>query len=72
MHDISEQALNIFFQFPVINVTQLSTHLKKSYNTANTIIQRFIETGILTINKSQQRNKLYRFDQYLNLLEKEY
>lgn len=72
IHDVSVQALNILFQFPVINATQLSMHIKKSYNTANTIIQRFMQAGILVINKSQQRNKLYRFDHYLKLLEKEY
>lgn len=72
IYDISLQALNLLFQFPVINAMQLSKHINKSYNTANTIIQRFMQAGILVINKSQQRNKLYRFDRYLNLLEKEY
>src|SRR4030095_3138451 len=69
----AEQALPILFEFPLINATQLSVHLNKSYNTANNLIKQFISGGILVSVESQQkRNKLYQFKQYLNLLEKEY
>jgi len=69
----AEQALSILFEFPLINATQLSVHLNKSYNTANNLIKQFISGGILVSVESQQkRNKLYQFKQYLNLLEKEY
>lgn len=69
----AEQALSILFEFPLINATQLSIHINKSYNTANNLIKQFISGGILVSVESQQkRNKLYQFKQYLNLLEKEY
>ena len=69
----AEQALTILFEFPLINATQLSAHLNKSYNTANNLIKQFISGGILVpVEAQQKRNKLYQFKQYLNLLEKEY
>src|SRR4030095_4809493 len=54
----AEQALPILFEFPLINATQLSVHLNKSYNTANNLIKQFISGGILVSVESQQkRNK---------------
>jgi hypothetical protein len=47
--------------------------MSKSYNTANNLIQQFINHGILVLYTSEkQRNKVYHFKAYLKLLEKEY
>ena len=68
----AELALMILFQSPIISVTELAKQLKKSYNTASTLIQQFVALGVLYEMTEQKRNKLYRFEAYLNLLEKEY
>jgi cell filamentation protein, protein adenylyltransferase len=62
----------IFFQSPVISIKELSTRLNKSYNTAHSIIDYFVAKGLLSEITQQQRNKLYTFQPYLALLEKEY
>lgn len=46
--------------------------IKKTYNAINNIVTHFIELGFVSENKVQKRNKLYRFEPYLKLLEKEY
>lgn len=61
--------LNLF-QFPVISITELQNSLNVSYNTASSIIQKLVNLEILKIETKQKRNKLFRFDSYLNLLEK--
>lgn len=66
----ANQALVTLFQFPVISVTELQNSLDVSYNTANSIIQKLVELEILKLETKQKRNKLFRFDSYLNLLEK--
>ena len=40
-----------------------------SYNTASSIIQKLVKLDILKLDEKQKRNKLFRFDAYLNLLE---
>jgi Fic family protein len=71
--ETANHALSILFQFPITTATELSKHMNKSYNTANNIIQQFIKHGILVIHTSKkQRNKIYHFEAYLNLLEQEY
>lgn len=73
IQETANHALSILFQFPITTVTELSKHIDKSYNTANKLIQQFINHGILVIHTSEkQRNKVYHFEAYLKLLEKEY
>ncbi len=68
----ADQTLSILFQLPVISVRELEGKLKKSYNSTNSIINKFVEAKILVETTSQKRNKLFCFEEYLNLLDKEY
>lgn len=72
MQEHAKIALNVLFQFPIINIQTLADNIGKSYNTARNIIELFTEIGILVEESQQKRNKLYYFKQYLELLEKEY
>lgn len=73
IQETAQQALNILFESPVITATDLSERVGKSYNTANNLIEQFVNTGILVpSNKEQQRNKRYIFESYLRVLEEEY
>ncbi|MBP7710070.1 MAG: Fic family protein [Rickettsiales bacterium] len=66
----ANQVLEAIFQFPVISVTELQNSLNISYNTANSITQKLLKLEILKLETKQKRNKLFRFDAYLRLLEK--
>lgn len=72
MHDQLLRALSVIFQFPIINAKELAAQLDKSYNAANKIITSFENKGILEEIGEKKRNKIFKFTQYLNLLEKEY
>jgi Fic family protein len=65
-------ALNYLFMNPVTTITEMSHHLNKSYNAINNILDHFASLGIVTEKIIHKRNKLYQFDPYLNLLEKDY
>lgn len=71
MRDTAHEALALLFQFPVIDITSLSEKIDKSYNAAKQLIERFVALGILTETTGQQRNRLYQFTAYLELLEKD-
>jgi len=66
------RALTIFFSFPVINVNELARQLDISYNTAHQIILDFVGLGLLLEQTQQKRGKLFKFVDYLDVLEREY
>lgn len=66
----ANQVLASLFRFPVISITELQNELEVSYNTANSIIKKLVKLGIINLETKQKRNKLFRFDSYLELLEK--
>ncbi|MDB6081761.1 MAG: hypothetical protein JWO53_1033 [Chlamydiia bacterium] len=51
---------------------ELAKRLRKSQNTAVHLLSEFVQMGLLREVAEQKRNKLYQFEPYLNVLEKEY
>jgi len=72
IHKLADQVIDYLFQFPVTSVDELAKALQKSYNTAKTIIQLFVDAKLLSLVEEQKRNKLYHFTPYLELLEQEF
>jgi Fic family protein len=66
--------LDHLFAMPITTVAQMSQKVDKTYNTTSTIMNKFIDLGIIvqTDETENKRYKQYRFTQYLELLEKEY
>ena len=65
-------ALNFFFAQPVVGATALQQALDCSYNTANSLIKKFLAMGLLAESPDiGKRNRLYRFTAYLELLDRE-
>lgn len=52
---------------PVIHVKQAQNLLEVSYKSANDLITDFVQVGILKEATGQSRNRVFLFDQYLNL-----
>ena len=69
--DTAHVILKTLFQIPVFSITQISDVTKKSYNTISSIISHFIDLGWVIVLDKKKRNKTYRFDTYLQLLEKD-
>ncbi len=72
IQDTAIATLVALFQMPVAGITEISNSIDKSYNTAHSIIMVFMDLGWVSTFRENKRNKLYRFDAYLALLEKEY
>ncbi|AXK60203.1 Fic family protein [Candidatus Chromulinivorax destructor] len=71
VQDLSYAVLSSFFATPISTIARLNKIINKSYNTTQRILTKFVELGMIT-QSSHKRDKEYRFDQYLDLLEKEY
>lgn len=72
MRETADLTLDFLFSQPVVSITEISKSLEKAYSTIRNILQQFIIMGIVSESTTQKRNKLYRFEPYLALLEKEY
>ncbi len=72
IREIAIHALSALFAQPITSVSEMSKTLDKVYNTSNHILKTFIKHGFVSETILHKRNKIYRFDPYLKLLEKEY
>jgi Fic family protein len=69
IRDTAKVVLNSLFQTPVFSIKQISIATGKSYNTIHSIITHFVELQWVVATDEKKRNKIYRFDAYLKLLE---
>lgn len=72
MRATASASLEFLFSQPVTGIVEMSQQLGKSYNTIQNILTIFAQHHLVSENTINKRNKLYRFEPYLALLEKEY
>ena len=66
-----QHLLGLLFQNPYLCRKDIISLLGVSIPTAGNILKVFCETGILTdITPERSRNKIYRFDRYVDILNK--
>lgn len=63
----ASKLLKELFKKPVIHVNQAQKALDVSYKSANDLINDFVQNGILKEMTGQSRNRVFMFEEYLNL-----
>jgi len=63
------KTLDVLFEHPIQNIRQLEAALDVPYRTAQRYVERLEEIGILREVTGQARNRLYRADEILQVLE---
>lgn len=53
---------------PIIDITQTSSYLNKSFNTISSAVDLFVNLGILVQIKGQERYRVYAYNDYLEIL----
>jgi len=61
--------LDLLFQQPLVNIKMVEEYLQCSYNTASKIIEKFEELKLLKEITGWQRNRVYRYESYLELFQ---
>lgn len=59
--------LEYIFRRPVISVNDIRAHLDVSYPSANSLIQRMVDLGLMTEITGQARNRRFRYGHYIDL-----
>ena len=72
VRDISRAVLDHLFSNPITNVVSLSKSMGRTYNTISNRLQHFSALGIVSQHSVTDRSSIYRFDRYLDVLEKEF
>jgi Fic family protein len=61
--------LSMLFKRPLINVNAVGSDLDVSFPTANRLVARFEELGLLRELTGQRRSRLFRYEPYLRLFD---
>jgi Fic family protein len=66
----ASKLVEYLYQQPIISIGEVAKVLEVSKPTANTLVKEFEEKGILQEITGYERNKLYIFEQYLDIYSK--
>ena len=61
--------LDVLFQRPLVNVNLVKDALGVAFLTANRLVERFVEMGLLEEVTGGQRNRMFRYSSYLSIFE---
>lgn len=67
----SGQAVNLLellFRYPIISIPEVKDRLQIAFGTANRLINEFVRLGILKEITARERNRLFAYTKYLDLL----
>ena len=56
---------------PIIDIRKTADDLSLAYNTVSTIVKRFEEKGILVKTNNANRNRVFSYEEYLQILRKD-
>ena len=63
------ETLDVLFERPILNIRQLESALGVPYRTAQRYVGRLLEIGILREVTGRERNRIYRADEIVKVLE---
>lgn len=70
-HDNVRKLFDYIEQYPIIDIKKTSEVLKISYNTVSSAIKKLEMLGILKQTTNASRNRVFAYEDYLNILRKD-
>lgn len=58
-------------QYPIIDIKRTAKELAVSYNTVSTAVKKLVELGILQETTNAARNRVFAYEEYLEILRKD-
>lgn len=58
-------------QYPIIDIKRTAKELDISYNTAATAVKKLVELGVLQETTNAARNRVFAYEEYLEILRKD-
>ena len=57
-------------QYPIIDIKRIAKELEVGYNTVATAVKKLMELGILQETTNAARNRVFAYEEYLEILRK--
>ena len=70
-HDNVRKVFDYIEQYPIIDIKRTAADLELSYNTISTVVKKLISVGILKETTNAARNRVFAYEEYLNILRKD-
>jgi Fic family protein len=61
------QLLEYLFKKPVVSIREISENLEISYNSANTLLVKFLDANLIRKASDKKRGRLFAFEDYIKL-----
>ena len=58
-------------QYPIIDIKRMASDLEVSYNTVSAAVGKLVQAGILKETTNASRNRVFSYEEYLNILRKD-
>ena len=58
-------------RYPIIDIRRTATDLNVSYNTVSSAVRKLVQAGVLVEKTNSARNRVFAYEDYLNILRKD-
>ena len=66
------QIVDDLFITPAVTVTGVAKRMRASYPTAELLVGKLVKAGILSVDKSRRRNRVFHASEILKLVQQEF
>ena len=70
-NDNVRRLFNYVEQYPIIDIKRTAEALRISYNTASAAVNKLVQIGVLKEKTNASRNRVFSYEEYLNILRKD-
>ena len=70
-NDNARRVFDYIEQYPIIDIRKTSQALGLSYNTVSTAVNKLVQAGILTDTTNNSRNRVFVYEEYLNIIKRD-
>ena len=70
-NDNARRVFDYIEQYPIIDIKRTAADLGVSYNTVSAAVEKLVQAGILKETTNASRNRVFSYEEYLNILRKD-
>ncbi|MBQ6407873.1 MAG: Fic family protein [Butyrivibrio sp.] len=70
-NDSVRRVFDYIEQYPIIDIKRTAADLGVSYNTISSAVVKLVQAGILTEKTNASRNRVFSYEEYLNIMRKD-
>ena len=70
-NDSVRRVFDYIEQYPIIDIKRTAVDLGVSYNTISSAVVKLVQAGILTEKTNASRNRVFSYEEYLNIMRKD-